>query len=147
MNEREIYLLEKALDDLLSGDEKNEFELLLNNSKKFYNEFYEQKEIKEALNKMRMKNPSNEVWDSYWQNIYNRLERGFGWILISIGAIIIFSFAAVAAVESFLYDTQTPFLLKVGISVLIIGGIILLISVVREKLFTNKNDKYKEIQR
>ena len=62
MNERFIYLIEKCFDNELNVDEKTELNLLLQN-KDLKNEFEEQKRVKEVLNKMKLKNPSVEVWD------------------------------------------------------------------------------------
>ncbi len=147
MKERFIYLVEKYFDKEITSDESNEFNRLLSENEELKKEFDEQKRIKEVLSKMNLKNPSKEVWDSYWISIYNRLERGLAWIVFSIGAIIIFAYTAVIAVEKFLEDTQTPIILKFGITFLVIGLVILIFSLLREKIFSQKRDKYKEIQR
>ncbi len=146
-NEKFIMLIEKHFSNELSVEEKKEFEQLLNSNKQLQAEFEEQKRIKEVLNRMKLKNPSREVWDGYWLGIYNRIERGFAWIIISIGAIIFFGYASYEFVDAFLKDTQAPLLAKIGMGFLVFGGFILLFSIIREKLFTYKRDKYKEIQR
>ena len=146
MTERFIILLEKYFDNSLTTEEKSEFDSLIQN-KNYKEEFEEQKRMKEVLSKMRLKNPSTEVWDNYWLGIYNRLERGLAWILVSIGAIILSAFAIYEIVSKMLEDTLTPGYIKIGISCLLLGGLILLFSVVREKIYTSIRDKYKEIQR
>lgn len=146
MNEQFIYLIEKHFDNTLSADEKNEFNLLLQN-KDLKNEFEEQKRVKEVLNKMKLKNPSTEIWDNYWVGIYNKLERGIAWIAVSTGFLILIIYGSIEVVEKFLADTQTPSIVKFGISTLVFGGLILLFSVLREKFFTNIRDKFKEVQR
>ena len=116
MNERFIYLTENYLDENLTPEEKNElFEILDNNAK---------------LKK--------EAWDGYWTELYNKLERGFAWILISIGAIIVLAFAAIQFVEKLLETDKLPLLEKAGIFLLIIGFAVLVVSLLREKLFKNK---------
>lgn len=147
MNERFIILNEKYLNNDLSPDEKSEFELIINSDNKLKEDFEEQLKINEALRKMHLKNPSKETWDGYWLGIYNRLERGLAWIAISIGALIVFGFAAVNIADAIVKDTSSPFILKVGLGALFFGGLVLLFSVIREKFFTHKKDKYKEIQR
>ena len=146
MNERFIYLIEKCFDNELNVDEKNEFDSLLQN-KDLKNEFEEQKRVKEVLGKMKLKNPTVEVWDKYWLGVYNKLERGIAWIAVSVGFLILIIYGSIEAVEKFLVDTQTPEIVKFGISILVIGGLILLFSVIREKFFTHTRDKYKEVQR
>ena len=147
MNERFIILQEKYFDDMLTTEEKIEFDNLLKTNAELKTEFEEQKRIKEVLSKMRMKNPSKEVWDSYWLGIYNQIERGIAWVVISIGALIFFGYASYEAVNAFINDTQAPPLAKLGITLLIFGALILIFSLIREKIFTSKKDKYKEVQR
>jgi hypothetical protein len=147
MNERFIYLTENYLDENLTPEEKNELFEILDNNAKLKKEFEEQKRIKEALSVMMLQNPSREAWDGYWTELYNKLERGFAWILISIGAIIVLAFAAIQFVEKLLETDKLPLLEKAGIFLLIIGFAVLVVSLLREKLFKNKHDKFKEVQR
>ena len=147
MNERFIILLEKYFENEMSDSESQEFETLINSNTELKQEFEEQNRIKEVLRKMKLKNPSREVWDGYWLGIYNRVERGIAWIAISIGAIIFFGYASIEAVNSFINDTHTPPIVKVGISILVFGALVLIFSLLREKFFTSKHDKYKEVQR
>lgn len=147
MKERFIYLNEKYLDGDITADEQTELDSILSSDSELKEEFEEQVRIKGVLRKMKLKNPSVEVWDSYWLGVYNRLERGLAWILVSVGAIILIGYGAFEAISEMLKDTSTPGFVKIGISTLVTGGVILLFSVIREKLFTRKHDKYKEIQR
>ena len=147
MNERFIILLEKYFENKLNDLDSQEFETLINSNAGLKHEFEEQKMIKEVLKKMSFKNPSKEKWDGYWLGIYNRIERGIAWIAISIGAVIFFGYASIEAVNSFINDTQTPPIVKVGITILFFGALVLIFSLLREKFFTSKHDKYKEVQR
>jgi hypothetical protein len=147
MKERFIYLNEKYLDGDITTEEQTELDSILKADSGLKKEFEEQVRIKGVLRKMKLKNPSVEVWDSYWLGVYNRLERGLAWILVSIGAVILIGYGAYEAVGKMLQDTSTPGFVKIGISALVTGGVILLLSIIREKLFTRKHDKYKEIQR
>lgn len=147
MNERFIILQEKYFDEELNAEEKAKFKTMLETNNDLQKEFEEQKRIKEVLRKMKLKNPSREVWDSYWMGIYNRIERGIAWVVISIGALIFFGYASYETVNAFINDTQTPPLAKFGITLLIFGALILIFSIIREKIFTSKRDKYKEVQR
>lgn len=147
MNNRFIYLTEKYFSGDLDESEKNELKFLIENNEKLKSEFEEQKKTKEILAKMKLKNPSEEVWDKYWEGIYNRLERGIAWIIISIGAILVLGYSAFESLEKLFTDTQISPLLRIGILLLVLGGIILIVSLIREKFFKMKNNKYKEIQR
>lgn len=147
MDEKFITLQERYFEDELNAEEKTEFNNMLEANHDLKREFEEQKKIKEVLRKMKLKNPSREVWDGYWMGIYNRIERGIAWVVISIGALIFFGYASYEMVSAFINDTQTPPLAKFGIMLLVFGVLILIFSIIREKMFTSKRDKYKEVQR
>lgn len=147
MNEREIYLMEMALEGELSTDEKREFEKMINENSSIKKDFEGQKRIKGVLMNMSLKNPGKEFWDGYWLSIYNKIERGIAWILISISAIVIAAYGIIQAIQNLLAETDIPVFLKISIIVFVIGIAILIFSLLREKIATNKVDKYKEIQR
>ncbi len=148
MNEnRYIKLTEKYLANEITKAELEELNSILSKDKKLKEEFEEQKKVKEILRKMELKNPSQEIWDAYWLSVYNRIERGLAWILISIASIILLSYAALQEIDRLLADTTTPTIIKYAIFAFILGAVILLVSLLREKIFTLKKDKYKEIQR
>ena len=96
---------------------------------------------------MKLKQLPEMYWDEYWQHVYNRLERGFSWILISIGVIIIGSFLIWQFLESLIANQDIPLLLKTGILILIAGLVVLIVSILREKLMVRKVDKYREVER
>ncbi len=147
MHDKFILLLQKYLDNELTENEKKEFDELINTNEEFRKEFEEQKKVKEVLTKMKLKNPSKEFWDAYWTGLYNKIERGIAWIAISIGAIILIAYASIQAVKVFFGDMETPLIVKIGTVALVFGFLVLLFSVIREKFFVSKHDKYKEIQR
>ncbi len=147
MNERFIYLMENYFDKNLNKSEESEFLDLVNNNTELNKEFEEQKRVKEVLSKMMLKNPSQEIWDSYWLGIYNRIERGFAWIIISIGAILVLGFSIIKFIETLYIDVAVPIVMKIGVYTLTFGFVILIVSLLRERIFTYKHDKYKEIQR
>ncbi len=147
MNEKFIMLVEKYFSGEISEREKSELNMMIEENPVLKNEFSEQKKIKEVLNNMKLKTPSNEFWDDYWTGLYNKFERRLAWIVISLGALIILGYSSFKIVENFMTDKTTPLVLKYGIALLIFGFLILLFSLIREKLFVSNNDKYKEIKR
>lgn len=147
MNERFIILLEKYLDKNIENQEEAELLNIISKDPLLKKELEEQKRVKEVLKKMSIKNPSKETWDSYWNGVYNHLERGVAWIAILIGAALLFGYAGLEAVDQFFNNSEAPLIIKIGTVALVLGITVLLFSVVREKYFTFKHDKYKEIQR
>ncbi len=66
--------------------------------------------FEEVMSKMELKPPpQKDVWRLYWASVYNRLERRIGWILLSIGAMIILSFGGYKMVAGIIQDPSTPF--------------------------------------
>ncbi len=140
-------LLNKALDNMLTDEERIEFNSLLASSDEYQDKWNSIKKIKEITKTMKLKNPPEEIWDKYWLGIYSRLERGIAWILISIGAIVVLIYGGFKAIESVIQDPTLAWFLKAAILMLIAGGTMLLVSIARERLFIRKTDKYKEIIR
>ena len=104
--------------------------------------------FKEHLTMIKFKEPSDAELERYWKSIYNRLERGLGWILFSLGAIVVSCWVAFEAIEEVIKDPNVSLLLKVGIVSLIVGGVVLFVSIVRERLTIRKTDKYsREVER
>ena len=110
-------------------------------------EFDEMARFEEVMGKMAFKKPPEEAWKTYWSSVYNRMERQIGWILFSIGAIIIFFFAGYHLLRGIIEDVNTPLVLKVGILAVLGGIVVLFVSVLRERIFVNKRERYKEIEK
>jgi predicted anti-sigma-YlaC factor YlaD len=110
-------------------------------------EFEEMGKFEEVMSKMELRKPPKEVWQIYWTSVYNRLERRIGWILLSIGAMILIFFGGYKMVEGIIQDPSTPPLLKVGILAVMAGVVVLLVSLIREQFFVRKRERYKEIER
>jgi len=108
-------------------------------------EYEELTKVEEVMGKMTFKNPPHGIWDVYWTSVYNRLERGIGWILFSLGAIILLFFGGYKLVEGIIENAALPLLLKVGVLALLGGAIVLLVSLIREQFFVRKRERYKEI--
>ena len=97
---------------------------------------------------MKFKEPSDAELERYWSSIYNRLERGLGWILFSVGAIILLCYGAFRLLESVIVNQSVALGLKIGIVAISFGIVILFVSLLRERLVVRKADKYsKEIKR
>jgi len=110
-------------------------------------ELDEMKRVRKILRKMSEPTMPDVFWQQYWNGIYNRLERQIGWIIFSIGMIVLLSFAVYYLIEDFFLDPKISLLLKSGIGAVILGAIILLVSVFREKMFAIKHERYREVDR
>ena len=100
------------------------------------------REMAEVVDTMRFREPPDDVWRQYWQGVYNRLERGTGWVIFVIGLAVLVAFG----VYEFVTDPGVGALVKVLVATPIVGLIVLFISVWREKWIVNRSDKYKDVQ-
>jgi len=104
--------------------------------------------LKEELAMMKFKEPTDVELERYWHSVYNRLERGLGWVLFSLGAIIVLCYGGFKLVEEIVRDPGVTVLLKVGVVALVFGTVILFVSLLRERLAVVKVDRYsKEVER
>ena len=140
-------LMMSALDGEISRKEEQQLTELLRNNPVLEEEWEQLQRVKEVTSGMVFQKPPQEVWDRYWTGVYRRFERGFAWILVSVGAILLLSYGAWIGVEEFLYDATTPPIVKYGTVAVVVGLVVLFVSVVREKLFVRRSDPYKDVVR
>ncbi len=140
-------LISSYYDKELDEEQRKTVEKHLEECPECRKEFEEMGKFEEVMSKMELKKPPKDVWRLYWASVYNRLERRIGWILLSIGAMIILFFGGYKMVEGIIQDPSTPFLLKAGILVFLGGIVVLLVSLIREQFFVRKRERYKEVER
>ena len=80
-------------------------------------------------------------------SVYRRIERGVGWILVSIGAIVLLSYGLWSGVGELLRDTTVPWYVRGAVMSLLAGFAVIVVSVVREKFFMRERDPYREVER
>ena len=104
--------------------------------------------LQEDLAMIKFTEPTDVELQRYWACVYNRLERGVGWILVSIGSILLLCYGAFKLVEEIVTDPKVAVVVKIGVVALVFGVVILFVSLLRERLAVRKSDKYsREIER
>ena len=140
-------LVSSYLDGELGQEERELVERHLEECPECRQAHREMSELGEVMGTMAIKDPPKEVWRMYTESVYNRLERGIGWILLSIGAMIVLFFTGYQALKGLILDPGVPLIMKGGILCGLAGVAVLLVSLVRERLFVNKRERYKEIEK
>lgn len=93
MDHKEIKeLISSYHDGELNEEQKKTVEEHLAQCPECRREFQEMGKLEEVMSQMELRKPPKEVWQLYWASVYNRLERRIGWILLSIGAMLLFFF-------------------------------------------------------
>ncbi|MCK4646239.1 MAG: zf-HC2 domain-containing protein [Candidatus Aminicenantes bacterium] len=148
MNHQKIKeLISSYNDGELNQEQNKKVEKHLEDCPECRKELEEMRKFEEVMSQMELKKPPGEVWKRYWASVYNRLERRIGWILLSIGAMIILFFGGYKMIEGIIVDPSTPLLLKVGILTALGGIVVLLVSILREQIFVRKRERYKEVEK
>jgi hypothetical protein len=135
------------LDGELTESEARHIERLIREDAEYRKIYESLRNVQEVTQEMKFKKLPEMYWDEYWTHVYNRIERGFSWIFISVGAIILLGFISWQAIQGLIMNTTIHPLMKAGIILLTIGLVILFVSVVREKIMIRKVDKYREVER
>jgi hypothetical protein len=136
------------MDGELAPSDRERFETHLQECDRCQRQLRELVAIKEQLDMFKFKEPTDAESERYWRSVYNRLERGFGWILFSLGAIILLCYGGFLVLEEMLWDTEIPAMIKIGVVSLVVGGAALFVSLLRERLTTRKADRYsQEVER
>jgi len=139
------------LDGELEPRDRAAFEDELARSPDLVQELESLRAMKEVTDSMKFEDFPDQVWDRYWEATYNRMERGIGWMLISVGAIILVTAALFQVVPELvnwvLHSESDPWWERVGVAALCVGGAILIVSVVRERVFSRRRDPYRGVKR
>ncbi|MEE9556152.1 MAG: zf-HC2 domain-containing protein [Candidatus Adiutricales bacterium] len=106
----------------------------------------EYEQIREASGKIETVSfiePQDEVLEQLWKFPYSRLTRNSGLFLVLGGVLLLI----VYGIFEFLRSGEEAVILKIGVVAVLIGCVILLLSVLRERIHTYKVDPYKEVKR
>ncbi len=133
----------KYIDGEMNERDRADFEMHLEGCAKCREILQDFQELKSLTGRIKMRDPTDEFWDGYWRSLYRRIERKTGWLFIVLGAAMLVTYGAYRAVQSF----GTITFEKVAIAVFLIGVVILLISVIRERIHQHKTDPYKKVKR
>ncbi len=148
MNDKKHYvMLSGYVDGELTPEQIVEFERRLADDPELRKELDAFRKLKEVTGAVKYADIPQSVWQGYWQSLYRRLERGTGWILLSISAILLLGIGAYCLCMDFFLNPDKPILLKIAVGAGILGLVVLLVSVIRERLFAYNRDRYKEVTR
>jgi hypothetical protein len=140
-------LMMAALDGEITPSEQQELNQLLDDAPGLRLEWERLEKVKEVTRSMMYRDPPDEVWEDYWVSVYNRCERGVGWLLVTVFSVVLLSWGAWEILAAMFEDNSLPWFLKLSVMGVAVGGIILFVSVAREKWFVRKTDPYKEVIR
>ena len=137
-------LMSGFLDGELEEDDRQKLERHLATCEACASEFKKMKRIVDASAGLSVTPPPEEVWDTFMDGVWNRAERGTGWAIFIVGVVIL----ALWGVYAFATEPWGSALVKVLVATPFVGLGIVFISVLRQRMFVAKTDRYsKEVKR
>lgn len=140
-------LLMGYLDKELTDEQRRQFEEHLAGCSECRGELEQFKKLKAITDEVTLAEPEDRLWQDYWGGVYNRIERGIGWIVFSVAAILLTIYGGFKMIEEIVEDPQIGMLLKAGLLALILGLAVLFVSVLRERIFFWSKDRYRNVRR
>jgi predicted anti-sigma-YlaC factor YlaD len=132
----------RLLDGELGPGEKDQYEEHVRSCDDCRRELREMGRIVGLTNDLRLKPPDEEFWARYWDNLYHRLERGTGFLLLVLGIVVLSAFAVYEAITSPEFFTVKG----VSIAAALLGLVVVFLSVARERYHESKSDPYKGVK-
>ena len=108
-------LMMAEFDGEIKKSEKDKLLQLLKEYPDLNEEYKSFLELKEVTDTMSLKNPDPEIWETYWYGIYNKIERGLAWFILTFGAGILIVYGLGQVLSNLWQDPNIPILLKIGI--------------------------------
>jgi ferric-dicitrate binding protein FerR (iron transport regulator) len=138
-----------ALDEECSEAERRELEALVAARPELADEWARLKRLKEVTVTLEVRQPPREIWDSYRVTVLHRTERSVAWMLIVLGIAVLGIGALWRALDAMFANwAEIPLEVRIGGSALAAGVVVLIVSIVRERLTLHRRDPYsKEIER
>lgn len=145
LSEEQQVLISGYLDGELDAEASRRMEALLAEDPAFRREFEEMKTLVVGTSAaFNVDDPPDEVWDTFLDRVYNRLERRSGWFFFLAGLIGV----TLYGIYAFIVYDWGPALVKLGAAAIVIGLVVLFVSVLRQRLEAAKTDRYsREVHR
>jgi predicted anti-sigma-YlaC factor YlaD len=133
----------RYIDGEMTPEERVEFERHMESCGDCRTAVEELGRVERLTGMVKIRDPQDDFWECYWKSLFRRGERKTGWWLIIVGAALVILYA--------LYRGFTDFgeitFIKVVMVGLAAGFVILLISVIRERVHQCRTDPYRDIDR
>lgn len=133
----------RYIDGEMSPEERLEFEEHLGTCESCRRSLEGFRKLQSLTGRVKMKDQTDEFWEQYTKSLYRRLERKTAWFFIIAGAFMLVVYELYRAVASFGRITFE----KVALVVFALGAVLLLVSVIRERIHQYRGDKYNKIER
>jgi anti-sigma factor RsiW len=136
-------LLVGLLDGELTPDETRQVNEHLTRCATCRKEYEQLRETTGKLAAISFQEPDDEVLAQVWKSPFSRLARNTSLVLIIGGYAALIGYG----LFEFLTSGKEELPAKMGLAAIVLGFLILLVQLIRERVRTYKTDPYKEIER
>ena len=136
-------LLVGLLDGELKPDEARQINEHLTRCAACRKEYEELRETSGKLAAISFQEPDDIILAQVWKSPFSRLSRNTALVMIIGGYAVLIGYA----LFEFLTSGKEDLLVKTGLATIVMGFLILLVQLIRERVKTYKTDPYKEIIR
>lgn len=136
-------LLMGLIDDELTPEEAGEVNAHLIKCASCREEYEELRTTAATIEKASFEEPTDEILNRLWKRPYHRFMRNSGLFLVVAGYAALIVYALVEMLKS----SGEPVFPKITFAAIVVGFVILLGTVIRERIHTYKADPYKEVKR
>ena len=135
-------LLSGYLDGELTQQEAQKVSLLLESEADYKQLHDEMASMRQEVQSLSLQESELEHLDRLFQEPIAKTSRFFGFALLAVSATIFTAFI----MYSVFINAAISTIMKFAIGTISIGGLLLLFSVLRQRLINSKNDKYKRVK-
>lgn len=140
-------LLMGYLDNELDAQQRSDVEAHLDSCAACRAERGAYESLERMVRSMESYSESERALERYWNQTWNRTERKLGWSFTGIGAAIMVGFGLFEFTRSFWNDPSVPLVMRIGVGLGCFGVLVLLGSLIRERIMLRKKERYTEVQR
>ncbi len=144
---KEAHLLSAYVDGELNSQDVARVEAHLADNKESRLEVDGLRRFNQVTGSLRLKEAPPEQWEGFWNSFLNRAERSLGWLLLTVGVAIIGTWSLYNLLVALVASESLPLYVKGGIFAAAAGILVLLFSVVRERIHKRSKTRYKDIIR
>ena len=135
-------LLSGYIDGELTQQEAQKVMLLLDKDPEYKKLYQEMLVLKQEVQSLSLQQSELAHLDRLFQEPVAKTGRIFGFALVAIASVILVAFI----LYSILLDTGIALVIKLAVVLLSLGSLFLLFSVLRQRIFVSKRDKYNRVK-
>ncbi|MGI9262454.1 MAG: anti-sigma factor family protein [Woeseiaceae bacterium] len=136
-------LLSGYVDGELTQQESQRVRLHIDQCETCKRELEEIRQVRNNMGTARLSSVNNDIWRETMDDATVKTSRGIGWLLLIGGALVAGGFAVYEVFTNFATWTLTEKLVVGGFYG---GGLLLFLSVLRQRLIERKKDRYKDVE-